>query len=132
MESDQSESSTQEPSLSRQSGVTLGQPESKKEMEEEDDDDDEGEQVEDKEEEINDRDDESLPEDNIDGQCFSTHRQQRKGSNSSSGGSFEELQSPTLDESTSTVSEDVEELESSLEGSLSSSFKQRSLDVCTQ
>uniref|UniRef100_A0A8C3A197 Supervillin d n=1 Tax=Cyclopterus lumpus TaxID=8103 RepID=A0A8C3A197_CYCLU len=55
-------------------------------------------------------------------------RQQREGSSGSSGGSFEEMRSPSPGESlekTSTVSEDVEELESSLDGSQGSSLKQR-------
>ncbi|XP_055360361.1 supervillin isoform X2 [Betta splendens] len=127
VESDHSEGSTQDFNLARQSGVTLSHPESKKEKEEEvekEDGEDEGDQEEEKEEEMDDREDESLAEDTMDGQCFTIHSQQRKGS-SSSGGSFEELHSPIHDESTSTVSEDVEELESSLEGSMSSSFKQR-------
>uniref|UniRef100_A0A8C5GNX2 Supervillin-like n=1 Tax=Gouania willdenowi TaxID=441366 RepID=A0A8C5GNX2_GOUWI len=58
---------------------------------------------------------------------FSVHRQQRWGSSSSSY-SFEEMRSPSPDESlgrNSSVSEDVEDLEGSLDGSLSSSLKQR-------
>uniref|UniRef100_A0A3B5BDU7 Supervillin-like n=1 Tax=Stegastes partitus TaxID=144197 RepID=A0A3B5BDU7_9TELE len=85
------------------------------------------------EEEVNgENEDESLADDFPDGGCFSMDRQQREGgsssSSSSSRGSFEEMRSPSPDESlekTSTVSEDVEELESSLEGSVGSSLKQR-------
>lgn len=75
-----------------------------------------------------DKDDESLHNDTIDGGSFSTGRGQRNSSSSSSG-SFEEMQSFSPDESlenTSTMSEDVDELESSLDQSLSSSLKQRS------
>uniref|UniRef100_A0AAX7TDI7 HP domain-containing protein n=1 Tax=Astatotilapia calliptera TaxID=8154 RepID=A0AAX7TDI7_ASTCA len=56
------------------------------------------------------------------------NRYQRGSSSSSGGGSYEEMRSPSPDESlekSSTMSEDVEELESSLDGSQSSSFKQR-------
>uniref|UniRef100_A0A3Q3MLD2 Supervillin d n=1 Tax=Mastacembelus armatus TaxID=205130 RepID=A0A3Q3MLD2_9TELE len=55
----------------------------------------------------------------------------REDTSTSSRGSYEEMRSPSPDESlekTSTVSEDVEELESSLDGSLSSSFKQRDVE----
>uniref|UniRef100_A0A673BSP9 Supervillin-like n=1 Tax=Sphaeramia orbicularis TaxID=375764 RepID=A0A673BSP9_9TELE len=50
-------------------------------------------------------------------------------------GSFEEMRSPSPDESlekTSTISEDVEELESSLEGSFTSSLKQRLADLTSE
>uniref|UniRef100_A0A3Q1GUA3 Supervillin d n=1 Tax=Acanthochromis polyacanthus TaxID=80966 RepID=A0A3Q1GUA3_9TELE len=81
------------------------------------------------EEEVNgENEDESFADDITDGQCLSIDRQQSQGSNGSSRGSFEEMRSPSPDESlekTSTVSEDVEELESSLEGSVGSSLKQR-------
>ena len=80
----------------------------------------------------NDRVDESFTDDITDGGCFSTDGQQREGSSSSSGGSFEEMRSTSPDESlekTSTVSEDVEELDSSLDGSQGSLLKQRSLDA---
>uniref|UniRef100_A0A8D0CW01 Supervillin d n=1 Tax=Sander lucioperca TaxID=283035 RepID=A0A8D0CW01_SANLU len=64
-----------------------------------------------------------------DGGSFSMDGQQRRGSSSSSSRtSFEERRSPSPDESlekTSTVSEDVEELDSSLDGSQGSSLKQR-------
>ncbi|KAI3365268.1 hypothetical protein L3Q82_010361, partial [Scortum barcoo] len=82
----------------------------------------------------NDKEDESPADDITDGGSFSFDKQQREGSSGSSRGSFEEMQSfeemrsPSPDDSlekTSTVSEDVEELESSLDGSCSSSFKQR-------
>uniref|UniRef100_A0A3Q3EP59 Supervillin d n=1 Tax=Labrus bergylta TaxID=56723 RepID=A0A3Q3EP59_9LABR len=61
--------------------------------------------------------------------------EEREESGSSSGGSFEEMRSPSPDESLeqrSSVSEDVEELESSLDGSTGSSIKQRSLNVHKQ
>uniref|UniRef100_A0A665WHI1 Supervillin-like n=1 Tax=Echeneis naucrates TaxID=173247 RepID=A0A665WHI1_ECHNA len=96
VESDHSEGSTPECLPARQSSVTLSHPESEEETEEADKED--------------------------------TNRRHRGGSSSSSRGSFEEMQSPSTDESlekTSTVSEDVEELESCLEGSLGSSLKQR-------
>lgn len=126
MESDHSEGSAPESAPARQSSVTLSHPESEEEMDEE--------EQEEPEEEFsgeNDREDESFTDDITDGGSFSIDRQQREGS--SSGGSFEEMRSPSPDESleTSTVSEDVEELESSLDGSLGSSLKQRSLDVHT-
>uniref|UniRef100_A0AAQ4NZ40 Supervillin d n=1 Tax=Gasterosteus aculeatus aculeatus TaxID=481459 RepID=A0AAQ4NZ40_GASAC len=76
----------------------------------------------------NDGEDESL----TDGGCFSIGRRQEEesggGGSSSSSGSFEAMRSPSPDESlgkTSSVSEDVEELESSLDGSQGSSLKQR-------
>ncbi|KAM7381634.1 hypothetical protein PAMA_012468 [Pampus argenteus] len=122
MESDRSEGSTSESTPARQSSVTLSHPESEEEMDEE-------EQEEELEEEFsgeNDREDESLTDDVMDRGSFSIDSQQREGS--SSGGSFEEMRSPSPDESlekTSTVSEDVEELESSLDGGLSSPIKQR-------
>ncbi|GLD62946.1 supervillin-like protein [Lates japonicus] len=81
--------------------------------------------------EENDREDESLTDDITDGGSFSIDRQQREGGSSSDGSSrmsFEEMRSPSPDESldkTSSVSEDVEELESSLDGSVGSSIKQR-------
>uniref|UniRef100_A0AAQ4S3D1 Supervillin d n=1 Tax=Gasterosteus aculeatus aculeatus TaxID=481459 RepID=A0AAQ4S3D1_GASAC len=66
------------------------------------------------------------------GGCFSIGRRQEEesggGGSSSSSGSFEAMRSPSPDESlgkTSSVSEDVEELESSLDGSQGSSLKQR-------
>lgn len=79
----------------------------------------------------NDQEDESPTDDITDGGSFSVNRQQREGSSTSSRGSFEEMQSPSPDDSleqTSIVSEDVEELESSLDSSIGSSLKQRSLD----
>lgn len=129
-------------SLARESSVTLSHPESEEEMEEQGEEEQgeeeqgEEEQGEEEEEEINgenDGEDQSLTEDVLDGESFNIDRQQRESSSSSSSrGSFEEMRSLSHDESlekTSTISEDVEELESSLDGSLSSSFKQRSLDV---
>lgn len=141
VESDHSEGSTPECAPARQSNVTLSHPESEdeeegeEEMEEEEGEMDEDEEEEEEEEEANGqnaRGDESLTDDITDGGSFSIDRQQTEGSSSSSRESFEEMRSPSPDESleqTSTVSEDVEELESSLDGSQSSLLKQRSLDV---
>nr|QNQ79867.1 supervillin [Siniperca chuatsi] len=123
VESDHSEGSTPDCEPARQSSITLSHPESEEEMEEM--------QEEEIEEEVNgenDQEDESLTDDITDGGSFSIDKQQREGSNSSSRGSFEEMQSPSPDESleqTSTVLEDVEELESSLDGSIGSALKQR-------
>ncbi|XP_032358291.1 supervillin isoform X2 [Etheostoma spectabile] len=124
VESDHSEGSTPDCAPARQSSVTLSHPESEEEMEEE--------MEEEIEEEVNgenDREDESLTDDLTDGGSFSMDGQQREGSSSSSSRtSFEERRSPSPDESlekTSTVSEDVEELDSSLDGSQGSSLKQR-------
>lgn len=120
VESDHSEGSTPESAPARQSSVTLSHAESEEEMGEE-----EQEEFGEEFSGENDREDESLTDDITDGGSFIIDRQQREGS--SSGGSFEEMRSPSPDESlekTSTVSEDVEELESSLNGSLSSSLKQ--------
>lgn len=135
VESDHSEGSTPDFTPVRQSSVTLSHPESDEETQEVDDDDD----VDEQEEEEDDMDDEeyeehyeeeeSLTEDVKDGGGSSNHSQQREGS-SCSGGSFDEMQSFSPDESfekTSSVSEDFEELESSLDGSQDSSLKQRSL-----
>lgn len=130
VESDHSESSMPESTLVRQSSITLSHPESDEEMEE---DEKENETDEDADGQ-NERDTESLSEDATDGASFSIDRQRTRGScsSSSSGGSFEEIRSPSPDESleqTSTVSEDVEELESSLDESQGSSLEQRSVDV---
>lgn len=128
MESDHSEASTPESAPARQSSVTLSHAESEEEMDEE-----EQEEQEELEEEFsgeNDKEDESFTDDITDGGNFSMDRQQREGS--SSGGSFEEMRSFSPDESlekTSIVSEDVEDLDSSLDGGQGSSLKQRSLDV---
>uniref|UniRef100_A0A671UPQ9 Supervillin d n=1 Tax=Sparus aurata TaxID=8175 RepID=A0A671UPQ9_SPAAU len=136
VESDHSEGSAPEYTRARQSSITLSHPESGEEMEE-DEMEEEEEQEEEEEEEMdeepngkNDREDESLTDDITDGGCFSTDRQQTEGSSGSSRGSCEEMRSPSPVESLeqSTVSEDVEELESSLDGSQGSSLKQRSLD----
>uniref|UniRef100_A0A673BLN0 Supervillin-like n=1 Tax=Sphaeramia orbicularis TaxID=375764 RepID=A0A673BLN0_9TELE len=122
---DHSESSTSECVPARQSSVTLSHSVSEEEMDEE----------EELGEEVNgedDREDESLTDDFTDGGCFSINRQEREDSSGSSRGSFEEMRSPSPDESlekTSTISEDVEELESSLEGSFTSSLKQRSVNT---
>uniref|UniRef100_A0A665WIC5 Supervillin-like n=1 Tax=Echeneis naucrates TaxID=173247 RepID=A0A665WIC5_ECHNA len=128
VESDHSEGSTPECLPARQSSVTLSHPESEEETEEADKEEQEEEEMEEEVCEENDEDDEPLTDDITDGGSFSTNRRHRGGSSSSSRGSFEEMQSPSTDESlekTSTVSEDVEELESCLEGSLGSSLKQR-------
>ncbi|XP_029977773.1 supervillin isoform X2 [Sphaeramia orbicularis] len=128
VESDHSESSTSECVPARQSSVTLSHSVSEEEMDEE----------EELGEEVNgedDREDESLTDDFTDGGCFSINRQEREDSSGSSRGSFEEMRSPSPDESlekTSTISEDVEELESSLEGSFTSSLKQRLADLTSE
>lgn len=136
VESDHSEGSAPEYTRARQSSITLSHPESGEEMEE-DEMEEEEEQEEEEEEEMdeepngkNDREDESLTDDITDGGCFSTDRQQTEGSSGSSRGSCEEMRSPSPVESLeqSTVSEDVEELESSLDGSQGSSLKQRLAD----
>ncbi|CAK6971028.1 supervillin [Scomber scombrus] len=120
VESDHSEASTPESAPARQSSVTLSHAESEEEMD--------GEEQEELEEEFsgeNDKEDESFTDDITDGGNFSMDRQQREGS--SSGGSFEEMRSLSPDESlekTSTVSEDVEDLDSSLDGSQGSSLNQ--------
>lgn len=134
VESDHSEGSTPDCAPARQSNVTLSHPESEEEVEEMEEEENEEEIEEEEEEEVNgenDREDESLSDDITDRASFSMERQQREGSSSSSsnsGASFEEMRSPSPDESlekTSSVSEDVEELESSLDGSQGSSLKQR-------
>ncbi|XP_034050636.1 supervillin [Thalassophryne amazonica] len=117
VESDHSESFTP----ARQSSVTLSHPESEEEEELEEDD------------QVNcegDGEDDLFGQDFTDGGSFSAQRQHKAGSGSSSSsrGSLDEMRSLSPDESlekTSTVSEDVDELESSLEGSLSSSLQQR-------
>ncbi|XP_068161262.1 supervillin [Antennarius striatus] len=119
VESDHSESSTSECPLVRQSSITLSHHESEEELEE---------QTDEETSEENNMEDESFTDDLIDGGNFSIDRQREEESSSSSRGSFEEMQSPLPDDSleqTSTVSEDTEELESSLDGSQGSSVKQR-------
>ncbi|XP_026171271.1 supervillin isoform X2 [Mastacembelus armatus] len=138
MESDHSEGSTAECAPARQSSVTLSHPESEEEMEEMEEEEEEEEEDQDQEQQMdeecneeNDRENESLTDDITDGGCFGVDRPHREDTSTSSRGSYEEMRSPSPDESlekTSTVSEDVEELESSLDGSLSSSFKQRLAD----
>ncbi|XP_022598994.1 supervillin-like isoform X2 [Seriola dumerili] len=135
VESDHSEGSTPECPPARQSSVTLSHPESEEETEEayeeeqeqEEEEEEEEEEIEEEVSEENDREDEPLTDDVTDGGSFSIDRQECGGSSGSSRGSFEEMRSSSPDESlekTSTVSEDVEELESSLDGSLGSSRKQ--------
>ncbi|KAM9426091.1 supervillin-like [Pholidichthys leucotaenia] len=127
VESDHSDGSVPERTPVRQSSVTLSHPESDEEEEE-----DEGQEEDMEEEEGNeesDKEGDSLTDDITDGASFSIQRQQREDSScSSSRGSFEEMRSSSPDESlekTSTVSEDVEDLEGSLDGSQCSSLKQR-------
>ena len=128
MESDPSEGSAP-PTPARQGSITLSHLES-------DEEEDEEEEMDADSNRENYRDEGSLSEDTTDGVCFSANRQQAgapsSSSNSSSSGSFEEMRSPSpdgsLDQSFS-VSEDVEELEGSLDGSQGSSLKQRSLSV---
>nr|XP_029134943.1 LOW QUALITY PROTEIN: supervillin-like [Labrus bergylta] len=135
LESDHSEGSTPECTLpARQSSVTLSHPESEEEEEEEAEEEEE-EEIEEEVDGESDREDESLTEDMTDGGSFSIDTQQREESGSSSGGSFEEMRSPSPDESLeqrSSVSEDVEELESSLDGSTGSSIKQRLAEFNTE
>uniref|UniRef100_A0AAQ6AMU8 HP domain-containing protein n=1 Tax=Amphiprion ocellaris TaxID=80972 RepID=A0AAQ6AMU8_AMPOC len=126
VESDHSDASMPERVPARQSSVTLSHPESEEEEEKEVEEQEEEDEME--EEVSGENEDESFADDITDGQCLSIDRQQSQGSSGSSRGSFEEMRSPSPDESlekTSTVSEDVEELESSLEGSVGSSLKQR-------
>ncbi|XP_023254351.1 supervillin-like [Seriola lalandi dorsalis] len=129
VESDHSEGSTPECPPARQSSVTLSHPESEEETEEayEEEQEQEEEEEEIEEEVSEENEDEPLTDDVTDGGSFSIDRQESGGSSGSSRGSFEEMRSSSPDESlekTSTVSEDVEELESSLDGSLGSSRKQ--------
>ncbi|CAN9509238.1 unnamed protein product [Ophioblennius macclurei] len=129
VESDQSEGSTPERVPVRQSSVTLSHPESEEEEEEEDEDEERA--IEEDLNGENDREDESFAEDLTDGGSFMDGSRRDgggSGSGSSSGGSLEEMRSPSPDDSleqTSIVSEDAEELESSLDGSTGSSLKQR-------
>ncbi|KAF3704410.1 Supervillin Archvillin p205/p250 [Channa argus] len=130
VESEHSESSMQDCSLARQGSVTLSHHESKEdETEEEEEEEEEQQEEEEMEDEVSgEEQDDSLTVDVTDGESFSISRQQTEASSSSSKGSFEEMRTPSPDESlekSSTVSEDVEELGSSLDGSLSSSLKQR-------
>ncbi|KAM9816987.1 supervillin-like [Neosynchiropus ocellatus] len=120
VESDHSEASMPECTASRHSSVTLSHNESEEEEEEEEEEEQDLSEDSDCESDK----EESPLGDVMDGANFSYERQ---GSCSSSGGSLEET-SPSLDESlekTSSISEDVEELESSLDGSMGSSMRQR-------
>lgn len=96
-------------------------------------DEDNDEEMDEDDDEENNREDELLTEDAPDGASFSIDRQQTGGSHSSSSrGSMEEMRSSSSNESleqTSFVSEDNEELESSLDSSMGSPCKLRSLDV---
>lgn len=125
VDSDYSESSTSELPLARQTSVTPGQAVSEEEVDE--DEPEEEEEDEDGEE------NESLTEDVTDGAFMSVSREEQEGS--SSGGSFEEMHSPSPNESlekTSSISEDVDELESSFDGSIGSSSKQRVTEFKTE
>ncbi|TNN38546.1 Supervillin [Liparis tanakae] len=139
MESDHSEgaAAAADCAPARQTGVTLNPPESEEEMEEEEEEEEE--EMEEEEREMEDdvngghyREDESV----TDGGGFSIDRPRSEGSGgggssgggSGGGGSGEETRSSSPGESlekTSSVSEDVEELGSSLDGSQGSSLKQR-------
>uniref|UniRef100_A0A8C4H253 Supervillin d n=1 Tax=Dicentrarchus labrax TaxID=13489 RepID=A0A8C4H253_DICLA len=107
VESDHSEGSTQDCAPARQSSVTLSHPESEEEMEDEEEEEEkEAEEMEDEEEEMedeangeNEREDGSLTDDIADGGSFSISRQQTGGSSISSRGSYEEMRSPSPDES---------------------------------
>ncbi|XP_030610394.1 supervillin [Archocentrus centrarchus] len=140
VESDHSDSVIPDRVPAQQSSVTLshsqseeGKEEVEEEVQEEEEVEEEVQEEEEEEEEMegevngeNGKEDESLTDDIPDGSCLT--RYHREGSTSSGGGSFEEMRSPSPDESlekSSTMSEDVEELESSLDSSQSSSFKQR-------
>ncbi|XP_058476904.1 supervillin [Solea solea] len=135
VESDHSEGSTPECPPARQSSITLSHVENEEDTQEADEEDEEEEEEEDMDDDFyeeNDGEEESFADDVTDGGSFSVDRQQRDddggSSSSSSRGSFEEMLSPSPDESlekSSTVSEDVEDLESSLDGSQGSSLKHR-------
>uniref|UniRef100_A0A3B4B2D0 HP domain-containing protein n=1 Tax=Periophthalmus magnuspinnatus TaxID=409849 RepID=A0A3B4B2D0_9GOBI len=125
VESDHSESCATDSALARQSSITLSQTVSEEDVDEEELDDEEEfeEDVEEEEEEEEDGEEESLNDDTMDGGGMS---RQERGS-SSSGGSYEEIRSPSPNESlemTSSISEDVDELENSLDGSTGSTSKQ--------
>ncbi|XP_055085377.1 supervillin isoform X2 [Periophthalmus magnuspinnatus] len=131
VESDHSESCATDSALARQSSITLSQTVSEEDVDEEELDDEEEfeEDVEEEEEEEEEEDgeEESLNDDAMDGGGMS---RQERGS-SSSGGSYEEIRSPSPNESlemTSSISEDVDELENSLDGSTGSTSKQRLLE----
>ncbi|KAM3592511.1 uncharacterized protein V6R79_020366 [Siganus canaliculatus] len=124
LESDHSEASTPECTRARQSSITLSHQESEEEMEEDEDE----EEMDEEDGEENEREEESLTEDVTDGGSFSRQWTEGSSNSGSSRGSFEEMRSPSPDESleqTSNMSEDVEELEGSLDGSQDSSLKQR-------
>ncbi|KAK5905962.1 hypothetical protein CgunFtcFv8_001867 [Champsocephalus gunnari] len=137
VESDHSEGSAADCTPARQSSVTLSHAESEEEEEEEeeemeDEEEEEEEEIEEEEEEEieeevngeNDREYESFTENITDGGCFSSGRQQ-------AGGSSEDMRSPSPLESleASTVSEDAEEPESSLDGSQSGSLQRLTEDT---
>lgn len=121
VESDHSEGSAPESAPSRQSSIALSHPESE-----------EGEEEMEEEEEGMEEEEAGPDEDAADGAGFSLSRQRTGGGSSSSSGSSRsrgssEMRSPSPDESLGqTSTEDVEELESSLDGSQGSSLKHRS------
>lgn len=129
MESDHSEGSAPELAPSKQSSAAVSHPESEEGEEE-------GTREEEMEEEEEDMEEEEAEpdEDSADAASFGLSRQRTGGGSGSSSrssrsrGSSEEMRSLSPDESlgqTSTLSEDVEELESSLDGSQGSSLKHR-------
>lgn len=127
VESDHSEGSAPESAPTRQSSVALSHPESEEEENEEMEEEEDEEYME--EEEV------GLDEDAADAASLGLSRQRTGGSSSrsrgsrGSRGSSDEMRSPSPDESLgwrSTLSEDVEELESSLDGSQGSALKHRS------
>lgn len=141
VESDHSEGMSAGPMPSQQTSVTLSHPESEEEEEqhEDEEDGDEDNEVEEEKdiEEEGDRKshkEEDSPTDGMpDVGSFSMRREEKNScsssSTTSSRESYEEMRSPSPDESletTSTVSEDVDELESSLDQSQGSALKQRS------
>lgn len=141
MESDHSEGMAAGPMPSQQSSITLSHPESEEEEEQHEDKEEDGEEdnkveeEEEIEEEVDsgsNKEEDSPTDDMPDGGSFSMHREEKNScsssSTTSSRESYEEMRSPSPDESletTSTVSEDVDELESSLDQSQGSALKQR-------
>ncbi|XP_072312819.1 supervillin [Eucyclogobius newberryi] len=118
VDSDHSESSATDSALVRQSSISLSQTVSEEDVEEDELEEEE------EEEDVNEEEDGEDECDVAGGHC--TSRRERGGS--SSGESFEAMRSPSPDESlekSSSISEDVDELESSLDGSIGSTSKQR-------
>ncbi|XP_056153072.1 supervillin [Lampris incognitus] len=132
LESDHSEGTTPESHLVRQTSVKLSHPQSEEEEEEVEEEEDDAEEKDDEED--------TLIKESTDEWSLGVHRDQTEEGSSSSGGSLEEVRSPSPDESpeetpslekTPSVSEDGDELESSLDGSLSSPLKQRLVELTT-